>query len=487
MTIKEIYIARHGYRSNWLPPPHPPNPTGIDSDPPLAPHGVEQAKQLAAYLTSLPTIDQPQFIITSPFYRCVETAQPIAKLLDLKIGLERGIGEWFKKDRKIIPEPANYTDLKRFFNDVLVDEKLWPRDQLGVIPNPKGETNIEILERANLFWQKFIPFFEKNYPEIENILLITHAATKIALGSSLLNLESVTSPYDEENTMLRAGACSLSKYIRDNLNDDFSWKLVMNGNCEFLTKGEEMNWDFTINVEAGSAEDILRRKKEAQLKSNEENEGNDNLENSESKSQTEIPVTNIATGTDIAGTKDDEYETFYVTLDLPNNIKKIEEDEGVNKNSRYKKLQRHFNILKPSAKLQISDITAEHPLIKISNNKSINEPDLISKTNKIGNSSNNNHHNLIDYSALLNEKIMETKWNKLIGSELLFDEYGELIGQVKEHLTCVNKVIFEKRKEVVKNNDNMDIDLSNDEDEDGSKSKFKGSTFWKQSIRNAQD
>ena len=99
MTIETIYIARHGYRSNWLPPPHPPNPTGIDSDPALAPHGVEQAQQLAAYLTSLPTHEKPEFIIASPFYRCIETSRPIAEMLDLKIALERGVGEWFRKNR----------------------------------------------------------------------------------------------------------------------------------------------------------------------------------------------------------------------------------------------------------------------------------------------------------------------------------------------------------------------------------------------------
>ena len=75
----------------------PPNPTGIDSDPALAPHGVEQAQQLAAYLTSLPTHEKPEFIIASPFYRCIETSRPIAEMLDLKIALERGVGEWFRK------------------------------------------------------------------------------------------------------------------------------------------------------------------------------------------------------------------------------------------------------------------------------------------------------------------------------------------------------------------------------------------------------
>ena len=63
----KLFISQDTVIDPWLPPPHPPNPTGIDSDPALAPHGVEQAQQLAAYLTSLPTHEKPEFIIASPF------------------------------------------------------------------------------------------------------------------------------------------------------------------------------------------------------------------------------------------------------------------------------------------------------------------------------------------------------------------------------------------------------------------------------------
>ncbi|CCE78166.1 Piso0_000782 [Millerozyma farinosa CBS 7064] len=256
MTLKTIYIARHGYRSNWLPPPHPPNPTGIDSDPALAPHGVEQAKELAGYLGSLPKDEQPQFILASPFYRCVETSQPIAQALKTPIALERGIGEWYKKSRDVVPEPANYDVLKKFFPE-LGDAELWNRDEtIGVIPNKEGETEEEIYQRSLSFWKKLIPTFEAKFPEIDNIILVTHAASKIALGSSLLGVPSVFDPIDSNNTLLRAGACSLDKYI---LEGD-RWTIKMNGNCDFLTQGEEMNWNFHWKFEAGSDEDIKARK-----------------------------------------------------------------------------------------------------------------------------------------------------------------------------------------------------------------------------------
>lgn len=265
MALKTIYIARHGYRANWLPPPHPPNPTGVDSDPPLADHGVDQAKQLAAYLTGISSTERPEFILSSPFYRCVQTAQPIAEMLSIPIVLERGIGEWYKRGRPIVPEPANYELLTKFFSK-LNPELGWERDGLAVIPNLEGESEEEIFERCSKFWASFLPEFERRYPKVETVLLMTHAATKIALGMSLLGKTSVHDYLDKDKNRLRAGSCSLDKYI---INEDeplagnSAWELKMNGNCEFLAKGEEMSWNFQSGFEAGSDEDIRARKQAA--------------------------------------------------------------------------------------------------------------------------------------------------------------------------------------------------------------------------------
>lgn len=258
MPLDSIYIARHGYRANWLPPPHAPSPTGIDSDPPLATHGVDQAGQLAAFLRSLPRDQQPQLVLLSPFYRCVETAQPVAKLLQIPIALERGVGEWYKKNRSVIPEPANYSDLARFFPEVLVPQEKWPRDTaLNVIPDLTGETEQDILERARLVCARLEPAVAERFPDVRRILIVTHAATKIALGLALLGLENVRSQLPN-GEYLRAGACALSHYSASP-----KWSLVYNGRCDFLSQGEEMNWTFNSTYEAGSDEDIKERQQKA--------------------------------------------------------------------------------------------------------------------------------------------------------------------------------------------------------------------------------
>lgn len=269
MTIQKIYIARHGFRSNWLPPPHPPNPTGIDSDPVLAPHGEDQAVELANYIKQLP--EKPEFIISSPFYRCVQTSSPIALNLGLKVTIDRGVGEWFKVNRGVVPIPADYGKLRPFFEDVIGDSEIW--DGTSIIPNAAGETEDQIFDRCGRFWSEFIPKFEAKYPNISTILIVTHAATKIALGMKLLQCKSLHQNVEFEGvqTKLRAGACSLDLYIFEKEG----WKLKENGRTDFLEKGEEMNWNFDAKFEAGSDEDIKARQEaqaQAQVDKQEETE-----------------------------------------------------------------------------------------------------------------------------------------------------------------------------------------------------------------------
>lgn len=73
-----------------------PSPTGIPIDPPLAAHGVEQAKELAVHLCNIdPPID---VIYSSPFSRCLQTLKPATDRLFKegkaggKIRIEGGIG-----------------------------------------------------------------------------------------------------------------------------------------------------------------------------------------------------------------------------------------------------------------------------------------------------------------------------------------------------------------------------------------------------------
>ena len=253
MTLRTIYIARHGYRSNWIPPPHPPNPTEIDSDHVLAPHGEDQARELAQHVVSL--AEKPQFLVSSPFYRCVQTFAPLAAKLGVKIAIDRGVGEWFKRDRGVVPIPASYDTLGQFFANVIGSDALW--DGSGVVPSAEGENEADVFARCGAFWNAFMPKFEAEYPDVSTVIIVTHAAIKIALGMQLLQKLSVHDDveFDGQRTKLRAGACSLDKYTYE----DGVWTLRENGRTDFLADGEEMDWNFDAKFEAGSDDDIRAR------------------------------------------------------------------------------------------------------------------------------------------------------------------------------------------------------------------------------------
>ncbi|SCU80438.1 LAMI_0B02388g1_1 [Lachancea mirantina] len=329
MTIKTIYIARHGYRSNWLPKgPYPLPPTGVNSDVPLAEHGVNQARELAHYILSIE--NQPEMLFSSPFYRCLQTSEPISKLLELPINVERGIGEWYKPDRDVIPEPAPFEVLENFFKG-----RLDPEWESTVIPSGKGETEQQIYERCQKFLPLFVDKVETLFPNIETILLVTHAATKIALGVNLLGLKSCREPIDDNGSIIRSGSCSLDKYelataAGANVDSDgipFSkrhWTLTMNGNTEFLSRGEEMHWDFQYGFEAGSDADMKARRALAEGKQ---------AEGSRSPS--------------VAAPDSSEFEHVFVSVDVPG-------ERGKQKSE-----------IDTSATMQFSGLETNEPLFRI--------------------------------------------------------------------------------------------------------------------------
>jgi broad specificity phosphatase PhoE len=121
MVVTTIYVTRHGvsslnipyhlllsaytrtvlqFRANWTLNPvtgtyrsHIPSPTNLPSDPPLVAYGVQQSHQLA---TALARVETPRisYIYCSPFYRCLQTIQPLVDRLGGKMEIrgDNGLG-----------------------------------------------------------------------------------------------------------------------------------------------------------------------------------------------------------------------------------------------------------------------------------------------------------------------------------------------------------------------------------------------------------
>ena len=117
---------------------------------------------------------------------------------------------------------------------------------------------------------------------------------------------------------------------------------------------------------------------------------------------------------------------MYITIDIPalGNTKTQAEDS--------KDASRMDNVIGPAAQFQISELAVETPLIKLTSNET--------------------HVNRL---AAIDGKILQTKWRQLVGTDLIFDDHGELVGQVKEHLQVNDsvKLVRQDNDEVVDNDD----------------------------------
>ena len=161
------------------------------------------------------------------------------------------------------------------------------------------------------------------------------------------------------------------------------------------------------------------------------------------------------------------FQTFYVTIDIPSISNKIDNEEAApSRTGQAPKFKN--NIIKPSAQLQFTDLKEDHPLVKISNNTISAQGSSSSSLSASKNGFNSHTHNsgVIDPSALIDGKIYQTDWNQLQGTELIFDENGQFIGKVKEHLTCNNNTKFTLKKaeevEQLRSADDSIMDIDQD-------------------------
>lgn len=215
----------------------PPPPTGIPADPVLAEHGLEQAAELGAHIKKISDAGpRPvQQIYCSPYYRCLQTATPTSKALDVKVYIDYGASEWLNRPHyDHSPIPASTKDLaQKYFPDNLIDDTYTP-----IISEAHLQESYEqLLDRAKLFFKELVQRLDTEEPEVDHILIVTHAATKIALGRAIVG---------DDNLDIRTGTCSLDTFVRDP-KDSNTWVAEKIGDTSFLTNGEEMHWSFGKN------------------------------------------------------------------------------------------------------------------------------------------------------------------------------------------------------------------------------------------------
>lgn len=293
MPVTQILLLRHGHRLAWTLDPttgkytssHP-FPSRLPADPPLASHGVSQARETGTFLAEefkTQAREGRLRIYSSLFYRCLETLRPTVeglrrgleqddefdqsqrkqRLRDLEVRGERGVGEWFGAAWFAQPKPGDARMLK---------ERFFPWLEVGyesqVVPDQNGERIEELHDRIARALQAVVKSVDAEFEALGRgreeitVLVCGHAAQIIASGRALTGRWS--GDYDEED--FKCFTCGISRFVRrrkaeangdavERRGDHGSgwrtnggvaggWDCVQNSECGHLSQGEERGWHF---------------------------------------------------------------------------------------------------------------------------------------------------------------------------------------------------------------------------------------------------
>lgn len=166
--IQTLWLVRHAERLDFI------QPEWFDTalyryDPPLSPQGLDRAISLALEFSHIP-LDR---IITSPFLRTIQTAAPLARLLDLPIQLEWGLCEWLCQDWTL--EFPETTPIDELVNDYPNVNAVYRSLVLPCYPETLKELNI----RTGMIAHELV---QANYG---NVLAIAHKGSILGILAAL--------------------------------------------------------------------------------------------------------------------------------------------------------------------------------------------------------------------------------------------------------------------------------------------------------------
>jgi broad specificity phosphatase PhoE len=167
---RSVWLARHASRldfedSGWH------RTAARPHDPPLSAAGEEEARALAERLAAEPI----RHVFSSPFLRCVMTAQPVAERLGLGIAVEPGLSEWLNDAwfPEAPPELLPLADLAA--RAPRVDAGYRPRGAARY-----GESGEEALRRSADVALRLVAAFDGD------LLLVGHGASVLGAAAGLL-------------------------------------------------------------------------------------------------------------------------------------------------------------------------------------------------------------------------------------------------------------------------------------------------------------
>ena len=206
-----VWIARHGNRIDFV------NPEWFNTaerryDPHLSDDGMIQAQQLANRLSS----ENITHIFASPFLRTVQTAYPVAEILDIPLKLDWGLCEWLNVEwMSEQPETLSVETLVQQFPRI---------DKTHVTPLTKyPETRQDCLNRTSEAARRLV----QSYPD-EDLLFIGHGLSVIGMAMGLVPRL--------QPSEITASLCSLVKLVRHGSD----WTVELYGDTSHLSDTEKV-------------------------------------------------------------------------------------------------------------------------------------------------------------------------------------------------------------------------------------------------------
>jgi broad specificity phosphatase PhoE len=195
-----VWLARHGNRLDFV---HPEwfNTAKRRYDPPLSADGLTQAQALGQRLKT----ENIQHLFVSPFLRAIQTANEVAKVINLPLNLEAGLGEWHNRDwmteapETIPPDilAAEYPEINARING---------NYQFYLHPR-YPETEADVNRRSAATIKQLL--FEAD----GDILLVGHSASVFGITQALV----------AKTADCKIALCSLTKVVRKGENWDLEF------------------------------------------------------------------------------------------------------------------------------------------------------------------------------------------------------------------------------------------------------------------------
>ena len=166
--MQTLWLVRHAHRLDFV------QPEWFDKaiypyDPPLSTQGCDRSLELATAFSEV----KIERIFTSPFLRTIQTADPLARLLQLPIQLEWGLCEWLCQDWTLgLPQTTPVDELMRCYPNIVASY------QSQVMPR-YPETITELDARIAMIADKLIQCNDRD------MLAIAHKGSVLGIVAAL--------------------------------------------------------------------------------------------------------------------------------------------------------------------------------------------------------------------------------------------------------------------------------------------------------------